>query len=454
MKITWLAIPAATLTLVFAFSLPTIAHAEGSSVESAAAVGSMGPGDAGETVALESVPAAADSTAPAPFRIELIPDTEDDYGPREDRRHHFEDGGVDDWWSSTRPPGEFLGSIFRYNRVEGVALGLLTEHPLSGRGFQPRWGAGLGYGFATERGLYQVFLEQPLVSSQKLTLGAAGYRVNDVFFLGNEVIGNDENTASSLFLRKDYRDWYEAEGARAWVGVYPSRHFSLSGGIEVRDERPLEIGTDWAVFSSNQPFRDNPAAEEGIYRAWTASATYDSRPKKKTGRVRGRSGWDPLTHHARLTWERADAGLGGDFDHWRVVFDGRSYLRLSPDQDFTLRVLLGWGESADGSLPIQRRFYLGGLSTMRGHNFKSIEGDRTALVNLLYSFRLFGARRGLILADAGTAWDEGSLGSQKVEVDLGGGIQLGEDGVRFIVARTVNKPDADFRLVMRFQESF
>lgn len=368
-----------------------------------------------------------------------------------------------------RPPQELAGVGFekhswpehhdfrswaRYNRVEGLSLHAGFRRPLERRTSLPAYQAELGYAFSAERSQYRIGFEQPVAPLNKVTLGAEGYRLFRPFFYQEETVSSEENTASALFLHRDYWDWYEAEGLRAFVGLRPSPFLALEAGIRTQDESPLANRADWSVFRQTEDFTPNPLIPAGRYRAWEAALTFDSRPRNGRGGPAPRAAWGALEHWARLSWERAGADLGGDADLWRATADIRAYYRLTARQQLAARVLAGTGRSEDGVLPVHRRFALGGLGTLRGHNYRSVTGNHVALGNLEYGFGV--GRHGWLLffVDAGSAWDRGALFDRKVSVDAGTGFRLGDDGLTLLLARPVNESGAEAKVYLRLKESF
>ncbi len=436
---------------------PPALAAEGTGAAASAPADTLAPG---EPPAAGRAAPADTATAPLPSRVrlEFYPDSlgtaqDEDDTPRRIRIKHthtrrwLRDGDVD------------VEPWLRYNRVQGLALYARVRRGLQRDDYLPAYHAELGYGFASRRGVYRLGFEQPVAPRSRITLGAEAYRNVTSFFYGDEIIGDGENSASAFFLHRDYRDWYEAQGGRAFLGLYTSPFLSLTAGVTIEDEDSLPIETDWAVFRQEKDFRANPLIPEGTYRAFDATLAYDTRPRDdgKWGDRPSRRGWGAVEHYYRLSWERADAGLGGDFDLWRVTADLRTYFRLSPRQSLSARVLAGAGEAwrtADGFLPVQRRFALGGLSTLRGHSFRSITGDRVALANLQYAFNVTRGSQALVFVDAGTAWDRGSLADQRIPVDVGAGYRFDEEGITLLVGQNVNSSDAETKVFLRFQESF
>lgn len=353
---------------------------------------------------------------------------------------------------------EWRGTDFdvsgRYNRVEGIFVHGQFHRELDRDTFVPAATAGLGYAFAAERGQYRLGFEQPVAPRNRVTVGAEGYRSFLPFFYQDESLSTGENTASAFFLHEDYWNWYEAEGMRGFVRLHPSPFLTVSVGAMRQDERTLVNHTDWSLFNQKDDFRRNPGIPDGDVHSWEASLTFDSRPHDSRDDCWERSTWKGVEHLYRLAWERADGGLGGDYDLWRMHLDLRNYFRLSSRQLLATRILAGTGEARSGLLPDQRRFAIGGLGTLRGHNYRSVSGDRTALANLEYSFSTGGEGYALIFLDAGTAWDAGSLFDQRIAVDAGGGFRLGHDGITILAAQSVNRSNADFKMYVRLQESF
>jgi outer membrane translocation and assembly module TamA len=78
---------------------------------------------------------------------------------------------------------------------------------------------------------------------------------------------------------------------------------------------------------------------------------------------------------------------------------------FSPRRALMLRGLVGVGI---GDLPPQRRFYLGGLDTLRGYARDQFSGDHMALTTAEYWFYPRSPWPGLVFFyDGGTAWDRG-----------------------------------------------
>ena len=81
--------------------------------------------------------------------------------------------------------------------------------------------------------------------------------------------------------------------------------------------------------------------------------------------------------------EVSNEDLGGDFNFKRAIFDIRRYQPLSRYESFNFRVRVG---TSSDILPFQKIFYLGGIGTLRGYDYKEFFGNRLFLANFEYRF--------------------------------------------------------------------
>lgn len=103
---------------------------------------------------------------------------------------------------------------------------------------------------------------------------------------------------------------------------------------------------------------------------------------------------------------------GGGTVYDSAMLDARYYLPLTLRSNFAFRA---WGGVSGGKRPTP--FFLGGLDTIRGVDFRSLVGDRAFFGNVEFRFPLidvlatpilgFGGIRGVIFFDTGAAWFKG-----------------------------------------------
>ncbi|HEY6572990.1 MAG TPA: hypothetical protein VI198_06685, partial [Candidatus Eisenbacteria bacterium] len=270
-------------------------------------------------------------------------------------------------------PEEYrVGSIvgFRYNRVDGPAptIGLSIHNeqdPL------PLLRAQATYAFSRERLLAEVGADVPLGRGRRVTLGASVYRrtaSEDAW-----IVSEMENTIFALLSRKDYRDYYEAEGFEGHLSVEPGRDAGISIGARLEDHRPLDVETRVAAWGVDDLFRENPPiepGEEGL--VW--------------GALRAGPATIPANGGSRivLRYERAGDPIERDFDYGRIRIQGNLRQRLAPGQSFRARAIAA--STRSGRLPTQKVWDLGGIGTLRGEPFHSMSGDQFYLLNAEYYY--------------------------------------------------------------------
>ena len=263
---------------------------------------------------------------------------------------------------------------FRYNRVEGLVLGVLRL-PLDWSDYeQGRVYGQIGYAFSLDDWRYEIGAETKLNHSYRrrefdLKIGGAYRKNTSTSDLWKSSWG--ENSLAAGLFRYDFFDYYETEGWTAYVVGKLTPFVQFSVGYRDDDYRTLENETTWSLFGGD-PFRFNPSIQDGQMRTVVASL--------EGGRIRGYS-YLPTGFAFRFEAEFGK-GMGGDFSFNRYVGDLRSYTRLSRYTGLSLRLRGGY---ADGDVPVQKAFTLGGVGSVRAYSQNAIFGTRMLLANVEYT---------------------------------------------------------------------
>jgi len=127
--------------------------------------------------------------------------------------------------------------------------------------------------------------------------------------------------------------------------------------------------------------------------------TIDTRNDKKNPT----RGW-----HISAFAEKSGPGMVSDLDFERYILDIRRYQPFGWDESLNIRLRAG---TATGTLPPMYWFDLGGISTLRGYDFKEFTGDRMVLGNVEYKLNtgrdnwfILDGFDIILFADAGYAW--------------------------------------------------
>jgi len=348
-----------------------------------------------------------------------------------------------------------------YDRVNALALlgNLSYENPTE---LHPRLGFGLGYSFGRERVLYEVSVVQPFFSEGLFDAGVAAYRQNAT--PDEERVGDVENTLAAAFFREDWRDYYEAEGFAATAGWNVTKKQRFGGRCRKEDHRAVSKTTDWGLFGGDKRMRENPAMDEGELRAVALTYDIDSRNDRRNPTRGNRVG---------AVYEWAGEELGGDFQYRKAVLDVRRYQEISRGYyaDFRIAgghlthgkrwIQAGSGGAAEGlakvegwgAYPLQERFYLGGVGTMRATQFKSLGGDRMLLANAELRVEIFRHFQAAVFADVGDAWSSHHR-DPDIRTDAGIGFQDSESSFRLNLARKMDRNDDEIFVSARIRRMF
>lgn len=375
---------------------------------------------------------------------------------REDRRAHRR--WFHDW--DRRDDDLEEPFVLRYNRVDGLFLGPRVPRSYrSGRFLNfGLYGFG-GYAFASKEWQYQFGGEFYLNFLDRTTFGLEAH---DFTATEDEwIIPEDENSLAAFFIREDFRDFYRREGFSAY-GSQKFGRFKLTGAYHDDDILSLKKETNWSLFGGDKRFRNNPSIDEGRLVSTAASLELDTRNHPR----RPRQGW---FINVQSEFSRPD--YDSDFDFDRFIVDIRRYQPLDWGQNLDLRLRLG---SARGILPVHYLFDLGGISTLRGYDFKSFTGDRMVLGNIEYRIH---AGRGraqdiwflepfnlILFVDSGLAWLGNDVSAankffdyltlNRLKTNVGVAITDNDGRVRLNFAKRTDVGGQGFTITFRLNRDF
>ncbi len=377
----------------------------------------------------------------------------------------------EDWnWDEDWHGGDRTSALVRYNRVEGLLLGVKMNRdywrqrrPLSAILFGQ-----LGYALSAKELEYQIGLEQGFSQASRLGLGAEYHRFIDT--PDNWFINESENYLAAFLLKEDFHDYYLREGGSVYLNQEIGDYIELDFGYHFEQFDSVEKNTNWALFGGKKDFPENPAMAAGELRSLRGGVVFDTRSDLRR---------TPNGLYLQLDYEHAGDNMGGDFTFDRFLIDLRRYLTFGFDQGVDIRLLVG---TSHGLLPWQRSYQLGGIGTLRGYGYKEISGgrmtpggNRMILGQLEYRmgegnlphwidlglFELFNL---MIFADAGWVGnapvDTGLLkGFDGLEwgvfkSDVGLALANRSGSVRFEVARRTDRSDKPFRFFFRVRRTF
>jgi outer membrane protein insertion porin family len=322
------------------------------------------------------------------------------------------------------------GSGDYLNRVDGLTPWLGVEATLHDHvSFNHLHAYGrIGYGFASEEPRFVVGALRPFGPERLVTLGYEFHDIadsDDLFRL----IGFEE-TPSWIITSEQVKDYYRRRGHEAYGFVRLGRRGQLGLTWRSDEMESLDVNSDGVLFLNTTP-DPNPAIDEGTLRSGIVTLRWANRGDLFGSRRLEREAFlvrnpydtrmeagQELRAEASFEWSDPDA-LGGDFDFNRLIASVRGARDLNPTHALRARLLLGL---TSGVVPLQRRFFLGGLGTLRGRERKAFGGDNAALATVEWMVRLPSPLPGLVaFYDGGSAWDED--GDREWKSDLGAGLE-------------------------------
>jgi outer membrane protein assembly factor BamA len=338
-----------------------------------------------------------------------------------------------------------------YNRVDGLLFYMGARYRSESH-LHPRLKALRGWHSA--RGgasYYEIDVEQPVFGQDSFAFGVSFYDRTAWSREDADNITDVENNLFAVLLRQEQRDYYREDGYSIFARQEAGPHLSL--GIEYRDAELSSLcaaQSVWSVFRQDAAWRENPQLQVGILdgvrafegrmKSYEVSFTYDTREGSD------RQGW-----LARGSVEDARKSAGGDYEYRRVSLDLGRKLRITDTQTLALRGAWGIGSGTD--FPSHRLFYLGGLGTLRGYDYRAFVGKNLFFASAEYGVRVRQALELIYFVDSGEVW-YGTSGFDwdDLKKSMGIGVRFEAPGVgdvRVDVARPMTTEDADTIVSLR-----
>jgi hypothetical protein len=272
-----------------------------------------------------------------------------------------------------------------FNRVEGFYLGvhgksdkLIPQTSLYGE-------AGVGF---TDN-LFKYIAGATVFASSTRTLGAGleAYRRLQPTPDGG-YYGTLMNSLTSLIDKNDYMDYYYTIGWRSYITAQPTRRLSATASFIHERHYTAFSNTNYSLFYGNQPYRFNPAIQDGELR----SIRFDLRigPEAETLDLVSRNALEVSVEHSSPSIAQSDF----DFTRYQGLLTA-SIKTFSQNLLFppALRVQVSGGTSR-GHLPAQKIFTIDSRSSgyapfgvLRGSRVKEFGGDKYIMINIEHNFR-------------------------------------------------------------------
>ncbi|QOX77989.1 outer membrane protein assembly factor BamA [Trichlorobacter lovleyi] len=282
-----------------------------------------------------------------------------------------------------------------YSSLDGLIFqGSVSQANFLGLGLKANASAAIG----GKSNTYSVGLTDPYFLDSKWTLGLDIYRSErDYTDYSRRLTGGDIKAGYPItdFIGTFWMYKYEIKD------IYDPDIYYLDANAKYPDSYPLGQTTTSSIYASltnnTTDFRFDPSS------GWvnTLSVEY--------------------------------AGLGGDNKYVREIFDNTYYHPLWWKFVVSGKLVVGAIQKAGGPIPIDEKFYLGGIGTLRGYSARTVSpknndvyvgGEKELFGNIEIKFPLlpeYGIK-GVGFFDYGNAWS-GSFKPPQMLMSYGGGIR-------------------------------
>ncbi len=283
-----------------------------------------------------------------------------------------------------------------YSSLDGLIFqGSVSQSNFMGLGLKANASAAIG----GKTNTYSVGLTDPYFLDSKWTLGVDIYRSErDYTDYSRRLTGGDIKAGYPItdFIGTFWMYKYEIKD------IYNPDSYYLEANVKYPDSYPLGQTTTSSIYAS------------------ITNNTTDFRFDPSSGMVN--------------TLSVEYAGLGGDNKYVREICDNTIYYPLWWKFVVSAKLAVGAVQQAGPKIPIDEKFYLGGIGTLRGYAARTVcpidngvyvGGEKELFGNLEIKFPLlqeYGIK-GVGFFDYGNAWTSGGIKPPDMLMSYGGGIR-------------------------------
>lgn len=283
-----------------------------------------------------------------------------------------------------------------YSSLDGLIFqGSVSQSNFMGLGLKANASAAIG----GKTNTYSVGLTDPYFLDSKWTLGVDIYRSErDYTDYSRRLTGGDIKAGYPItdFIGTFWMYKYEIKD------IYNPDSYYLEANVKYPDSYPLGQTTTSSIYAS------------------ITNNTTDFRFDPSNGMVN--------------TLSVEYAGLGGDNKYVREICDNTVYYPLWWKFVVSAKLAVGAVQQAGPKIPIDEKFYLGGIGTLRGYAARTVcpvdngvyvGGEKELFGNLEIKFPLlqeYGIK-GVGFFDYGNAWTSGGIKPPDMLMSYGGGIR-------------------------------
>jgi hypothetical protein len=325
----------------------------------------------------------------------------------------------------------------RYNRVEGLAIFAELEYDSQERQ-HPSVDLTGGYAFTLKRWEYDFGVKKDFFDEWSPYIDIHMFQLAETS--DKWILTEPENTFAAAILKEDFYDFYWKRGFSTEVGLTYDEDLTFGLGYTAAKMENLKRTAKKAIFGGDKKFRENwstvlydsvaLAGVEGDLKEIELKLNLDTRDNEE----------EPESGiFTNLAFKKALDSDSADFEYEMLDAELKYYMPLATDQTFFFRIRVGY---SDDDLPLFRRYFIGGIGSLRGYEYKEFQGNRYVLFNADYIWRFFDSSLGAgVFFDAGkAAFTGGEFEDEDLKTNIGVALLLG-DGFRINLAQRLDDMD-------------
>jgi len=363
--------------------------------------------------------------------------------------------------------------MIHFNRVNGLFLGIRKErmqwhryssfldieqiHP---HGF-------IGYGTASKEWEYALGVEKLIGENRRFMIGGEFHRATSTE--DHHRTGLIENSLTAFFASYDFLDYHQMEGFGLYTVYRTQRWFEAAFSYNRDTFRSQERNTTYSLFGKSSPYRLNPPVDRFSDQIDLDRYSFSFSFNPKNVLLA-----DRFTFAADFGAELADNSSSDEnYRYNKYWSELKLFYNFEPGSVLRWRVKAG---GITGDAPDFKKFYLGGIGTLRGSPFKYLQGDNMLLSNLEVQFGRSSNRPGvwvrdynmhiLLFLDSGWTQSAATFTVPDPDVNSGfssfkfsdlqhdAGFGLGTSAFRFEIAWPLKEFDTKPAFWIRFNPTF
>ena len=255
-------------------------------------------------------------------------------------------------------------------------------------------------------------------------------------------ISDKENSMAAFFIHQDFLDWYRTTGYRVGAELHLPWNLNLNATYVEEEQDTMPTVVNWSMFGGDKVFRNG----------------FDITPGTEHTAAYGFSIGTPYSwmDSEQLSWYinaiRTESQDGSDFTYEKDQLQLQTYIPFKEDLGFHFNILTG-NILDTTNLGKQHKFFIGGIGSLRGYDWKSMTGTQflSTTVEIVFDDVSVFYDRGITSEiSAGALFDSQLIEKYNDSGFESVGLSLGaENSCRVDIIKPLTGDDTDIKINLR-----